>query len=546
MAADEVYSWLGDLLRAEAWPAEAKAGDGVRRIDTHISHVFLSGTRVFKLRRPVKLSFVDFSSAAERLDDCVREVRLNRRLAPDVYLGIAPVLEEGGRMRVGPVAEEPVAGAREHGVVMRRLAEGRDLRSMLERGEASAHHVDRIAARMAAFHAEHSLGRPAPVASEEWLTRTTAPARANFDAVAAAPSSIVPPSEVEEIRRLAAAFVEARRGDFESRRANGRVVDGHGDLHTEHVWFETDDAEPLMVDCLEFRDDFRRIDAASDVAFLAMDLAYRGRPDLGDRFLRRYARDSGDYHLFAVVDYFLSYRALVRAKVASLVATDASLPESQRSGAEGSVRRHLDLGLEFLAGPKRGCIVLTCGTIGTGKTTVAEELADATGGVVISSDRLRRDGSGSSGEEGSRAAEGDVAAYGRSRYTGDARAAVYTRMLSEARHVVSSGRLAILDATFSKRAWREGALEWARTSDCKAFLVEVVAPREDVIERLTARQQAGNDASEAGPALYDAMLAERDALDEWPEENRTRIDTSSPDWRETVKKLAAGTNLHRS
>jgi hypothetical protein len=552
MAADEAYSWLDDLLRTEAWPAEAKAGDGIRRIDTHISHVFLTGTRAFKLRRPVRLSFVDFSSAAERLADCLREVRLNRRLAPDVYLGIAPVLEDGGRMRVGRVAEEPADGAREHGVVMRRLAEGRDLRSMLDRGEANMQHVDRIAVRMAAFHAEHSLGRPAPVASEEWLTRTTAPARANFDAVAAAPASIVPPAEVEEIRLLASSFVEARRGEFEVRRANGRVVDGHGDLHTEHVWFETDGAEPIMVDCLEFRDDFRRIDAASEVAFLAMDLAYRGRRDLGDRFLRRYARESGDFHLFTVVDYFLSYRALVRAKVASLVATDATLPASQRSGAEGSVRRHLDLGLEFLAGPKRGSVVLTCGTIGTGKTTVAEELADATGGVVISSDRLRRAGStmaaGVPHDSASEAvdARSNDRAHGQDRYSDDARAAVYTRMLAEARHVVFSGRIAILDATFSKRAWREATLEWARTTGCGAFLVEVVAPRDDVIERLSERQRAGNDASEAGPGLYDAMRAEHEPLDEWPKDRRTSIDTSAPDWRESVKSLAAHPGLRGS
>jgi aminoglycoside phosphotransferase family enzyme/predicted kinase len=555
-AASDAYPWLEDLLRPDAYPPEAGAEGGVRRINTHISHVFLTDARVFKLRRPVRLSFVDFSSAEERLADCLREVRLNRRLAPDLYLGIAPVLRDGDRVRVGPLSEEPAGEALEHGVVMRRLAEGRDLRSMLERGEASARHVDRIAARMSAFHADHSLGAPAPVASEEWLARTTGPARANFDAVAEAPASLVPPSSVEEIRRLAAAFVESHRDDFERRRANGRVVDGHGDLHTEHVWFETDASEPIMVDCLEFRDDFRRIDAASDVAFLAMDLAYRGRRDLGDRFLRRYARDSGDYHLFAVVDYFLSYRALVRAKVASLVATDAALPASQREGAAGSVRRHLDLGLGFLAGTRRGGIVLTCGTIGTGKTTVAEEIADRTGGVVISSDRLRR-AAGTVSEPAAGSTEGSAdgedamrthdapagAGYGRSRYNDDARAAVYGRMLAEARHVVSSGRVAVLDATYSRRAWRQAALEWSRANDCDAFLVEVVAPRDDVLERLAARQRAGNDASEAGPGLYDAMRAEFEPADEWPVGRRTRIDTSRPDWPDAVAKIGDGSDF---
>jgi aminoglycoside phosphotransferase family enzyme len=257
------------------------------------------------------LAFLDFSDPAERLADCLREVQLNRRLAPDVDLGIAPILSAGNatsKVCVGPVAETPTGDdlAVEHCVVMRRLEEGRDLRSLLEQGRIQAAQLDRVAERLARFHADHSLGQPAPHTRQEWLDRSTAPARANLEALASVSPDLAAPDVVEEARRLAGAFAESRREDFEARRRNGRVVDGHGDLHAEHVWFEHDDSEPLMIDCLEFRDDFRRIDVASDAAFLAMDLAYRGRGDLGARFLRRYARSSGDYQLFRVVDYFLS------------------------------------------------------------------------------------------------------------------------------------------------------------------------------------------------------------------------------------------------
>jgi aminoglycoside phosphotransferase family enzyme/predicted kinase len=527
-AAPPEPSWLADLQRREAWPAEAGDAGRVQRIDTHISHVFLTDTRAYKTRRPVRLSFLDFSSAEERLADCRREVLLNRRLAPDVYLGLAPILVDapGAAARVGPVAETPSLDPAvvEHAVVMRRLAAGRDLRSMLERGEAGPGHIDRIAERLAAFHAAHGLGRPAPFASQQWLERTTAPACANTDALAEAPADLAPPPEIEEIRRLAAAFVRSRPDDFEARRRDGRIVDGHGDLHAEHVWFETDDAPPLMIDCLEFRDDFRCIDAASDVAFLAMDLAYRGRGDLGARFVRRYARERGDFHLFAVLDFFLSYRALVRAKVASLVARDPALAPAQREHAVTSVRRHLDLGLEFLKPKPPGKLLLACGTIGTGETTVAEALADDTGGVVLSSDRLRRD---------------PEAPAPADRYSEASRRAVYDRLLAEARHVVVSGRTAILDATWSRRSWRAAALERAAELGTEAFLVETTAPRDEVIARLASREAAGNDASEAGPALYDAMLAEFEETSEWPAAQRARIDTSSPSWREEAAGIAA-------
>ncbi len=530
-------SWLADLEGPGAYPDDPGASAGIQRIDTHISHVFLTAARAYKIRRPVRLSFLDFSSAEERLADCLREVALNRRLAAEVYLGIAPIIADaaGAGVHIGRVGEAPdtSAGVVEHCVVMRRLPTGRDLRSMLARGEATDAHVDRIAERLASFHAAHSLGRPSPSAAEDWLARATAPARANIDTLAAAPPSLAPPAEVDEARRLAARFVEEWREDFDARRADGRVVDGHGDLHTEHVWFEHDSSEPLMIDCLEFRDDFRCIDAASDIAFLAMDLTYQGRADLAARFLRRYARAGGDYHLFAVVDYFLSYRALVRAKVASLVATDASMSAAQRDHAVESVRRHLDLALGFLAPRGPGSLVLTCGTIGTGKTTVAEALADVTGGVVISSDWLRRDTVQPARE----------APYGGGRYSEQARAAVYDRLLAEARHVVKSGRTVILDATWARRSRRDAAVVWARQHARDCVLIEVVAERDDVIARLAARATAGNDASEAGPGLYDAIRAEFEDPAEWPSERRARVDTSAADWREQVALAARSVRI---
>ncbi len=383
--ADPLESELvAGLAVRSAYPDDASAARGVHQIQTHLSHVFLTAERVYKLHKSVRFGFVDFSTRALRNADSLRELRLNRRLAKDVYLGVAPVERDGGVIHLGPLRDAlspSAAGARdpEHCVVMRRLPEGRDALSMLERGVLGERHVDAIAARIAAFHAENGMGAPAPFAPEVWLARIAAPVRESFNEVERS-GALAARSRAAGARALALLSRHAQR--FERRRAAGRVVDGHGDLHLAHVWFERDDAPPLAIDCLEFRDDYRQIDAASEVAFLAMDLEYRGRRDLAERFLRRYAEASDDYDLYGVVDFFTAYRAAVRAKVACLAARDEIVPAEQRARAEESAGQHLGLAEAALAEPRRGSVVAIAGIVGSGKSTVAQALADATGGVV--------------------------------------------------------------------------------------------------------------------------------------------------------------------
>lgn len=530
---------LAALAETSAYPLDPSASAGIRRIDTHISHVFLTGERAYKFRRPVRLAFLDFSDARERERDCLREVALNRRLAPDVYLGVAALRGTGADLVVGDTCETLCAAPDvvEHCVVMRRLAAGRDLSTLLAAASVGFAQVDAIAAVLAAFHALHGLGVPAPFAAEDWIDVTTAPARANFDALLGVDPAIVDHQVVRQARELAARFVIERREQFEERRRRGRVIDGHGDLHTEHIWFETDDSSPLIVDCLEFREDFRLIDAASDVAFLAMDLIYRGHPELACRFLRRYARDSGDFQLFGVVDYFAGYRALVRAKVAALVAADPTIPAERRSGAASSTRRHLDLGLALLAPRRPGSTLLMCGLIGCGKTTVAETLADLLGAVVISSDRVRKERAGLTAGESLRNE------YGSGAYHDDSRAHVYADLLEEARAVVRSGRTVILDATYAKRAWRQQAQAWAAREGSPCSLIEVTAHQSDVLTRLHERSTRGGDASDAGPELYEAMRAQFEEpsaqAKDWPAQRHFTIDTSDSGWREAARNAAA-------
>lgn len=520
------------LARPAAHPFDASAAAGVEHVQTHLSHVYLTGARAWKLRKAAALGFVDFATRAERNRDCAREVRLNRRLARDVYLGVAPVeADPAGGFRIGALApdadEETLArDPHEHVVAMRRLPAGHDALALLERGALHARHLDAVAERLARFHAEHGLGVPAPFTPDAWRARIEGPVRDNLRLLEPAAGRLFPRSTWRQVEQRTSAFADAHAGRFEARRREGRAVDGHGDVHLQHVWFEPGRAEPLLVDCIEFRDDLRRIDAAAEVAFLAMDLRYRRRAQLAARFLRRYAAARDDFGLYGVLDYFVSYRAAVRAKVAALAADDGAIEPGQRAAAAASARRHLALAARALAPPRAGGLVLVGGLVGSGKSSVAETMADTAGGVVVASDRVRKALAGLAPTARGGAARG--------LYDGAAKERVYQALLERAEPITASGRIAILDATYALERHRAAALAWARGRGIEPVLVEARCPHETTLARLAARAAAGRDPSDAGPEL----LAWSERHYQPPRAGVIVIETHQPDWRTRARSLA--------
>jgi hypothetical protein len=520
---DEAADLAKALAEPRAHPFDASAAEGVAWVQTHISHVFLTRERVYKLRKPVTPGFLDFGSLAARNADCVREVALNRRLAPDVYLGLAPVEGRGASARVGALREDLVPGC-EHVVVMRRLRDGCDALSLLGRGALGPAHLDAVAQRIARFHAEHGLGAPAPFAAAAWQDRIAHPIRENVDLLEdAVHAGLLPASDVEVLRADSEAGLARLAPVFEARRVAGRAVDGHGDLHLQHVWFEGGDADPILIDCLEFSDELRQIDAASEVAFLAMDLRYRGARALAERFVRRWAALRDDYDAYAVLDFFAAYRAAVRAKVASLAAQEEELPARQREAAAESARRHLALARELLAPRSVASLVAVCGTVGTGKSTAAHALAEACGGVVIASDRVRKALAGL-----------PDTARGAALYAPAQIEAVYGALLERAAPVLRSGRVAILDATYARRAERDRARAFASAEGAEAWLLEVDCAPEVARARVAARARRGDDPSDAGPERVDESRRTFEPPEEWPPGRRIRIETDAAGWEEAL------------
>ena len=515
---DGLVAGLGDPA---AYVHDPDAGGDVATIQTHISHVFLTASRVYKLRKAVSLGFLDFGTRAVRNQDCLRELALNRRLAPDVYLGVAPIRLDGPDVRVGTLVESVSSPDLEHCVVMRRLPPGRDAVSLIESGEFGADHIDAIARLVVRFHERHRLGQPAPFSPEAWLAAISTPVADNFTPIA----DVLDDPRLPRLARRTRDFLDTHRDHVETRRVEGRAVDGHGDLHLAHVWFETAGADPLCIDCIEFSDRLRHIDAASEVAFMAMDLRYRGHADLADRFLRCYAADADDFHLYSVVDYFLSYRAAVRAKVAAIAAVEAEVPDAQRRAARASASRHLDLASHALLSRGHGAVVVLTGVVGTGKSTAAQVVADGLEGTaVISSDRVRKRLAGLD------PCDRTDAGVDTGIYTKEVTRRVYRALLDRAEPVVESGRVAVLDATFSSPDQRALAAAFAKDHSVPFLIIETRCHERGVRERLEDRERRGRDASDAGSAFYVVSVSRYVPVHE-QEGDHLVVDTEAPSWQ---------------
>jgi aminoglycoside phosphotransferase family enzyme/predicted kinase len=524
-------SLVASLERVEAYPLDASVGLEIERLQTHISWIFFTTDRVYKLRKAIELPFLSFATRAERNADCMREIHLNRRLTDDVYLGLAPILCHEGRWTIGAVGEDfgaPDAHGDlpEHCVVMRRLPENRDGLSLLESESLLPRHLEKTAELLAAFHARTSLVTSDICSRAEWLSRVRTPVEESIDLAAAQPCIESKSDLINRIRRGVRRRFLMSLKSFDTRRLAGHVVDGHGDLQLAHLWFEIDDRPPQVIDCVEFRDDFRILDAASEVAFLAMDLRYRGRRDLAEHFLSAYARNADDYGLYRVVDFFVSYRAIVRGAVAAVAASEAELDDAQRSAAAASAIRHLELANRALAEPARGMAIAVCGIVGSGKSTAARHIAATIGGVVIASDPVRKALAGLSPTQRGRD-HPELNLYG-----DEHSKRVYSEILNRATAVVKSGRPVILDATFSDPAHRSQLCDWGAEHEIPIRLVETLCGEAECVRRLREREKQGLNPSDAGPAFYEVSARTFQSAHDWP--GKLEIRTDEPNWRNSL------------
>jgi aminoglycoside phosphotransferase family enzyme/predicted kinase len=503
-----------DLLRVEAFAAVASTAH-VALVETHISWVFLLDRDVFKIKKPVELGFLDFDSPEKRRRACEDEVRLNNRLAPDVYQGVVPVTrDDDGRCIVGGTTA-PIDWA----VHMRRLSDDDRADRMLAAGTLTGEFVDRIAARMAAFHrgarTDEEVAR---------FGRTSVVARnieENFEQTRGSLARSVGPSEADEIALWQTRFVREESRRFEQRIAQGRVRDGHGDLRLEHV-YRDEQGGIRVLDCIEFNERFRYADTCADIAFLSMDLAAHGRVDLAERFLATYAREADDYDLYTVVDFYESYRAFVRGKVASILASDSSANDDARRRASEEARRYFRLALSFCRPPLvPPCLVAVAGVIASGKSSVAARLGIEMSAPVLEADRTRKSMLGVDPYR-----RIDESAW-KGAYDPAFTDRVYEEIVRRAGVILSSGRPVVLDASFRTGELRRIARDVAVAHGVPFRLVECRAPRDVCLARLAVRERE-ESVSDGRRAIFDQFVAGYEPVLEIVPGEHIAIDTTRP------------------
>jgi aminoglycoside phosphotransferase family enzyme/predicted kinase len=466
--------------------------------ETHLSILFFVGERVYKLRKPVDFGFVDFTRRQARQEDCTREVTLNRRLAPDVFIGVADVLIDGEAV--------------DHMVVMRRMPKDRQLATLARRGDDLGVWLTQVAQTIVAFH------RRAERSSEISAAATGAALRAVWDANASesAPflSSILDAELDGELQELADRWLSGRVRLFDARIASGKVCDGHGDLQAEDI-FCLDDGVRIL-DCLEFSDRLRFGDVCADVAFLAMDLERLGRSDAARQFLEQYRELADDQFPESLLHYYVALRAYVRAKVACLRVQQGD--EASRAQA----RQLHQLALDHLR-RAQVTVVLIGGLPGSGKSTIATGLAHIRGWRLISSDGVRQE---------MFRGQHVTSAFGTGTYAPEVTSAVYAELLSQAEDLLATGESVVLDASWIDSARREEARVMASAG--KSNLIELCCRvhSDTAQDRIVRRLAVGGDPSEATPEVRQAMS---EAMDPWS--SSIVIDTTGATAEESIGKV---------
>lgn len=464
----------------------------LRLLQTHASWVIVTDHFVYKVKKPVELGFLDFSTLEKRRHFCKREVLLNRRMSRDVYLDVVPIRRSKQGLSFSGSGEVV-----EYAVKMKRLSAGNFLLHILKAGRITKRHVNRIVAALTPFYQRSpetkALARRGCIAT---IRRSTAE---NFRQVKNFLGQTLSRPAFESIQAFTAQYYRCHGALFRERATEGRIRDCHGDLHLDHIHIAP--GKVTIYDCIEFNDRFRLIDIANDVAFLAMDFDFHGRADLGGHLVTRMAESLEDPGMLRVLDFYKCYRAFVRGKVECLRSNAPEVDARERAGSRVRAQRYFRLSLRYAISGSRPMVIVVMGHVATGKSTLAHSLAEALGCRAFSSDRLRKKMGGVS-----------LRARGSKRE----RARLYSQRVSDRTYAALSqsavkeirkGCAVVLDATFARKDRRNTLCAMLCRAGIDYCFVEVRASRSTVRRRLIAREHSVSEISDA--RLEDYSLLQR-------------------------------------
>ncbi len=482
---------ISAMLQPQFYPHEVS--QPIQLLQTHISFVLLTGDYAYKVKKAVNFGFLDFSTLDLRYHFCHEEVRLNSRLAPDLYIGVVGICEDGVLDHDSAEIPEQVV---EYAVKMRQFDQDHLALNLFNRGAFTADHAVEIAKELARFHrtaltndyiTSFGTAQALKAVADENYHHTE-----KYVGIAQTIDQITATKEYTD-------RIFAQEHLFSDRLKQGKIRECHGDVHLKNICiFEN---RMQIFDCIEFNEPFRNTDTLYDAAFLLMDLQFRGRNDLANIFLNTYLEQTNDYEGLPLLPLFCSMRAYIRAKVTSFLLDDANVEPSVKQEARFEAEKYYHLAYQYTQ-VKQGKIFMMSGVSGSGKSTIAKKLAIALNGITIRSDVIRKHLAGI-----------DLLTRGSDAiYTTEMTQTTYQRMTELAILLAKTGLTVIVDAKYDRHHLRQALIETANAQQIPVKIVFCQAEIEELRSRLQQRTQQNLDVADATPALLDKQLAEFEPL----------------------------------
>jgi len=482
----------------------------VEFIQTHISYVFIAGNFVYKVKKSLRFDFLDFTSLEQRKFYCEEEVRLNRRLAPDTYLGVETLSRDSrGDFILGDGAD-----VMDYAVKMKKLPHDRMLKTLLDRGLVDGKTMDAIAGKIARFHLNADTGGHIDELGHiETIRRNH---EENFAETGNYINRTIPDYQYRFIRDYVDRFLIARKALFEKRIADRKIRDCHGDLHLEHICV----ADAIIIfDCIEFNERFRYGDVARDVAFLTMDIDFNNHPQKADDFIRSYIKYSNDTDLLRLLNFYRCYCAYVRGKVTSFRLLENDISPAEREDISGKAKRYFDLAYTYAARLDKPVLILTTGLAGSGKSYQAAVIAVRLGADIIRTDIVRK------ALFNLKPTERRYDDFGTGIYTDDISGTVYETVLKQAAEKIRKGIPVIIDASFKKKAERQKAVHLAERLGVRYYVLACFCRDEITRERLESRARDNNNVSDGRWEIFQTQKDVYEKPEEIPQECLFNMDT---------------------
>ncbi|MGD2269412.1 MAG: AAA family ATPase [Desulfobacterales bacterium] len=480
--------------------------------ETHISHVFLTGPYVYKIKKSLDLEFLDYTTLEKRKYYCQQETILNQRLSHDVYLGVVAITYDKGKYYLdGP--GKPV----EYAVKMGQLADENSMLRLLRNRKIAETEIKQLAQRLCEFY-QKAAGDAKINTFGAW-DMIHFNCEENFRQTEKFSGEILDERMFQIIRAASRLFLYRRKQLFKDRVKHNKIRDCHGDLRSGHIYFNN---EIQIIDCIEFNERFRCADITSDLAFLAMDLDFEGFADTSQGLIDIYIRCSGDQDIYILLDFYKCYRAFVKSKVNCMHLNELDPGDSARTRLQKDAQRYLALAYQYAIRFSRPTIWIVCGLPATGKSTIAKELYHRLHIKTLSSDRIRKK------LFNLRPNQSTSLPFEEGIYSKEATSLAYGKLLLTAQAEIERGNSVILDATFSRQHQRQEVLRLAGDMDANIIFIECVAPINKLYARLKDREAKGASVSDARLHHLKQFMDRYEPLTEIRNGRHIRINTKKP------------------